>query len=202
MHMFIWAPVAADDLRLKVPAAARPGAVRVPLEKATVLVFTEPPKLTVTVKTAYKMRTNAVLFLWNETSAAVYPVTGAVSFGWEWGTDEQALDLITEANRYGKAGRAYLQLQMALSTSKDGEAKQARAARRIAECLHGPVDSVRAHVANRERGGAPAVFDLLEIVGQTEVAQIARLVADRAFDRWQGDVLPVVPVVNGRPTGE
>lgn len=190
MHMFIWAPVAADDLRLKLPASARQGAVLVPLEKATVLVFIEPPKLSVAVKTAYKMRTNAVLFLWNETSAAVYPVTGAVSFGWEWGTDEQVLDLITQANRYGKFGRAHLQLQMALSTSKDGKGKQARAARRIAECLRGSVDSVREHVANRERGGAPAVFDLLEIAGQNETAQIAQLLSTGAFDGWRGQALP------------
>jgi hypothetical protein len=61
---------------------------------------------------------------------------------------------------------------------------------------------IRTPVAVSERGGAPAVFELLEIVGQNEIAQIARLVGGGAFDRRQGDVLSVVPIVNGRPTGE
>jgi hypothetical protein len=202
MHMFIWAPLAVDDLRLKLPKADRQGAVLVPLEKATVLVFTEPPRLTAAAKTAYKMRTNAVVFLWNETAAAVYPVTGPVALGWEWGTDEQVFGLVAQAGRHGKLGRAQLRLQAALSTSKDNKGKQARAARRIAECLRAPGEQVLQHVANRLPGGLPAVTGLLDVAGQPEVAQIAQLLSTGAFDAWRGQALPVVPFVNGNLTGE
>jgi hypothetical protein len=202
MRMFVWVPAAIDDVRQELGNARVSAAVLVPVETGTVVVLTEPVKVGVAAKWTYvigrKLRTVGVVVVWNEDAAGVYPVTGALALGWEWGGDEAALNLIAVAGRRGRIGRALLSAAQTVSTSRDNEAKQNRAAGRIASALRADVGAVTGHVRRWEYGGLPAVVELLTRAGKPDVIPVVRRMDAGTFERWRGEVLPVVPLTGGR----
>jgi hypothetical protein len=200
--MFIWAPVKAADLRgYLIDEDEIHSAVLVPLEVGTAIVFAKPVRLrdgmSLAEETRTKSGTTLVLFMWNDRAASVDPVARSLMPGWAWGTDEHCFDLFVRPGRLGLFTELLMRvIAFFLNTSRSGRAKQARAARRIAQALQAPEDIVLAHVRDWENG-RDVVVDLLEATGKTDLARVARQVDTDSYAVWHdARDLPVVPLIN------
>lgn len=187
MAIVIWTPGDAGDLRPALHKAGLGSAVLVPVEGGTVIVPSDKTPVSLAAMWAYQVRkkvgSSAVVLVWDDEAAAIYPVTGAVALGWEWGGDAATRQLLAREGDYGAIRKAGLALAGRLSTAKTRPDKQRRAAQRIAAAFGADVAVVLPHVQRPDQ--RIALDQLMDELGRPALAEVMRLVEIGAFSGWR-----------------
>jgi hypothetical protein len=189
MSIVVWTSADVAELRPALHKAGLGSAVLVPIDGGTAIVPSDRTPVSLAASWAYKIKKkvgrSAVALVWDDHASAIYPVTGAVALGWEWGGDEAARQLIAHLGDYGAIRKAGLAVAGRLATPKTGSAKQERAAQRIAEAFEVDVAAILPHVRRFEH--RLALDQLMDELGKPGLAQVMRLVDIGAFNGWRTD---------------
>ncbi|SMC96533.1 hypothetical protein [Kibdelosporangium aridum] len=160
--------------------------VLVEVESGTVVVPRDQMSLSVATQWGYKVTRKthkaAVVFAWDDQAMLILPVA-AVAFGWSWGDDKAAMNVMAQLADYGRARKASMALLNAVLPSRQAPDKQARAAKRIAEAMGVDEATVRPRVQQYEHRLPPE--QLLDELGKGDVATVVRAVDAGHFDGWR-----------------
>jgi hypothetical protein len=193
-RVLIWAPGIVADLRPVLHKAGFGSAVLVAVEQGTVIIPTGPLPVSFAASWAHKCKQAggpAIVLIWDDEAAMVYPVTALAARGWAWGSDQAVNQMTAHANGYGPLTKVVLAIGNSLSSkSRASGAKHLAAAGRIGAVL-GAGDAVLEQVQRWEQGGPDAMTHLMEGVGKPDVAELVRLTHSGAFDGWNG--APTMP---------
>ncbi|MCE7005030.1 hypothetical protein LWC34_19675 [Kibdelosporangium philippinense] len=185
-RMLIWLPAPVDDVRAALHKSGIASGVAVPVRSGTVIVSRDRMGGSIALQWVYgfirQSRKSAVAVAWDDNASLIYAFSGAVSLGWEWGGDKAVRDLMIGLSGR-KVQRPGLALLSALTTSKQGQAKQGRAANRIATALGADEATVLRYVQQHEQRMSPAGF--LDDIGKSDVAAVVRAMDVSQFDAWR-----------------
>jgi hypothetical protein len=186
--MLIWTPLGAAELQKSMHEASLGPAALIPVQSGTVLLFSPKSRqvdaLGVVMKARKAADTSAVMAVWNEETAIVYPAVGRVSRGWVWGRLDQVLPLMNEANQHGWFGRWFQRTFARFFDAREREKTQATFLERFAAVAPQADLDVVAGLLRAYEDGAGLVAKLFVALGLPDVAKVAGLVEEGRADQW------------------